>query len=65
MNKSLEIVQQESEEAKKYLLSLEREKCKRPVNEELKKLKKLIDTLQTLARAKQTISKGIIKYQRV
>lgn len=48
VSKSLEVVQQESGEAKKYLPSLEREKYKRPVIEELQKLQKLIDKFLTL-----------------
>lgn len=43
MSKSLEVVQQESEEVKKYLPSLEREKYKRSVIEELQNLQTLVE----------------------
>ena len=48
VSKSIGLVQQESEEAKKYLPSLEREKHKKPVIEELQNLQKLIDKFKTL-----------------
>lgn len=57
VSKSLEVVQQENGEAKKYLPSLEREKHKRPVIEELENLQKLVDKFLTLVEKSKPFQK--------